>query len=40
MTKRRPFERFDGVGEIATLAQGNHEIGPGLSAAGGDTIRR
>jgi hypothetical protein len=34
------LERFDGVSEIAALAKGNHEIGPGLSAAGGNTIRR
>jgi len=33
-----PFERLDGVGEIATLAKGNDEIGSGLGAAGGDTV--
>jgi hypothetical protein len=32
------LERFHGVGEIATLAKGNHEIGPRLGAAGRDTV--
>jgi hypothetical protein len=34
----RSVERFHGVGQVATLAKGNHEIAPSLCATGGDTV--
>jgi hypothetical protein len=34
----RTLERFHGVGQLAALAKGDHEIVPGLAAARGDTV--
>jgi hypothetical protein len=34
----RTIERLNRVSQLTTLAEGDHEIIPGLGATGGDTV--